>query len=76
MEKNYSRLLINDQVLPNAGTEVHPAVLDFTMLTYFNARERTESQWRVLLGKAGVEVVRIWRLGSGSEAVIEGMRSE
>lgn len=77
MKKNYSRLLINDQVLPDVGTELHPSLLDFTMMVYYQAKERTESQWRVLLEGIGVEVVQIWRLeGGGSEAVIEGRVKE
>ncbi|KUJ10333.1 S-adenosyl-L-methionine-dependent methyltransferase [Mollisia scopiformis] len=74
MKKGYSRLLINDQVLPNTGAELHPTMLDFTMMAYFNAMERTERQWRTLLDSVGLEIVKIWSFdGGGSEAVIEAM---
>ncbi|KAH7412917.1 S-adenosyl-L-methionine-dependent methyltransferase [Cadophora sp. MPI-SDFR-AT-0126] len=77
MKPGYSRLLINDQVLPNKGAEIHPTMLDMTMMTYFHAMERTERQWRTLLGRLGVEIVKIWRLeAGGSEAVIETMLKE
>ncbi|CZS93310.1 related to O-methyltransferase [Rhynchosporium agropyri] len=77
MKPGYSRLLINDQVLPDVGAELHPVTLDMTMLTYFNAMERTERQWRTLLGSLGVEIVKIWRFeAGGSEAVIETMLKE
>lgn len=77
MKPGYSRLLINEQVLPNTGAELIPAVLDLTMMAYFNAMERTERQWRVLLDAVGVDVVKIWRFeGGGTEAVIEAVVRE
>lgn len=77
MKPGYSRLLINEQVLPNVGAELHPAMLDMAMLTFFNAMERPERQWRTLLGSLGVEVLKIWRIErGGSEAVIECILKE
>ncbi|KAI6716085.1 O-methyltransferase [Diplocarpon mali] len=77
MKKRYSRILINDQVLPNTGAGLHPAVLDLTMMTYFHAMERTERQWRRMLDAVGVDIVRIWRFeGGGTEAVIEAQIRE
>lgn len=77
MKPGYSRLLINDQVLPDVGAELHPTMLDMAMMTYFHAMERTERQWRTLLGRLGVEIVKIWRLETGgSEAIIETMLKE
>ncbi|KAH9205008.1 S-adenosyl-L-methionine-dependent methyltransferase [Leptodontidium sp. 2 PMI_412] len=62
MKPGYSRLLINEQALPNVGAELHPTMLDLTMMTNFNAMERTERHWRTLLGRLGVEIVKIWRI--------------
>ncbi|KAH7348574.1 S-adenosyl-L-methionine-dependent methyltransferase [Rhexocercosporidium sp. MPI-PUGE-AT-0058] len=77
MKPGYSRLLINEQVLPNVEANLHPTMLEMTMMTYFNAIERTERQCRTLLGSLGIEIVKIWRIeGSGSEAVIETMLKE
>ncbi|KAH7370259.1 S-adenosyl-L-methionine-dependent methyltransferase [Rhexocercosporidium sp. MPI-PUGE-AT-0058] len=77
MKPGYSRLLINDQVLPNVGVDLQPASLDIMMMTFFNAMERTEMQWRTLLGRIGLEIIKIWRNErGGSEAVIETMQKE
>ncbi|KAH7303153.1 S-adenosyl-L-methionine-dependent methyltransferase [Rhexocercosporidium sp. MPI-PUGE-AT-0058] len=77
MKPGYSRLLINDHVLPNMGVDLYPALLDMTMMTFFNAMERTETQWRTLLGRLGLDIVKIWRhKAGGSEAVIETMLKE
>ncbi|EKD12991.1 uncharacterized protein L3040_007074 [Drepanopeziza brunnea f. sp. 'multigermtubi'] len=78
MTPGYSHLLINEQVLPNTGADLHPALLDITMIAYFRAMERTERQWRSLLAAVGdVAIVAIWRLkhaGGGTEAVIDCVR--
>ena len=71
MKPGYSRLLINEQVLPDVGAELHPAMLDMTMLTYSNAMERTERQWRTLLGNLGVEIVKIWRNPLSVTSIVE-----
>lgn len=77
MKKGYSRLLIDEQVLPNTGAELHPTMLDLTMMAFFNAMERTERQWQTLLDSVGVEIVKFWRFdGGGTEAVIEAKLKE
>ncbi|PBP26646.1 hypothetical protein BUE80_DR002368 [Diplocarpon rosae] len=77
MKKGYSRILINDQVLPNTGVDLHPAVLDLAMMTWFHAMERTEKQWKTMLDAVGVDIVKIWRFeGGGTEAVIEAKMRE
>ncbi len=54
----HARLLILDAVVPS-GNEPHGAKwLDLLMLVLFGGRERTEAQWRELLGPAGFEPIR------------------
>jgi O-methyltransferase len=51
-----ARVLIIDSVIP-PGNDPHGGKwLDLLMLTLFAARERTESQWRVLVEGAGLQV--------------------
>jgi hypothetical protein len=70
MDKSYSRLLINDLVLPDTGSDLHPALLDIMMMSICSGMERTEKQWRQLLDSVGLEIVKIWT-SRGTEAVIE-----
>ena len=70
MEKDYSRLLINDFVLPDTGCDPHPALLDIMMMSLVCGAERTEKQWRKLLDSVGLEIVNIWR-SPGAESLIE-----
>lgn len=55
-----SMVLINEKVLPEKGVTLFEAMLDWQMMACLAAAERTEAQWRELLQKAGLEVVRIW----------------
>ncbi|CZT10293.1 related to O-methyltransferase [Rhynchosporium agropyri] len=77
MKPGYSRLLINERVLPNVGAELQSTVMDIAMMTYYHAMERSERQWRTLLASVGLEIVKIWSLESGDcEAVIEAVLKE
>jgi hypothetical protein len=54
-----ARVLIIESVVP-PGNEPHGAKwLDLLMLALFAARERTEAQWRRLIGDAGLQVEAI-----------------
>ena len=59
-----------DAVIPETS-EPHPAKwLDLEMLMMPGGRERTEIEWRVLLGKAGFEITRMVPM-KAAESVIE-----
>jgi hypothetical protein len=55
-----SRLLVVEAILPERAAD-QPAVIrmDLYMLVLLGARERTEAQFRQLLGDAGLEVRRV-----------------
>lgn len=63
MRPGYSRLLVNEQVLPDDNLDARPyaAHMDLTMLANFGALERKAKQWRELFSEAGMEVLGIWR---------------
>jgi len=75
MEKGYSKLLINDFVLPETNVPLHPALLDIMMMSLCAGIERSEKQWRELIDSAGLKIVKFWRT-EGVEAVIETMLKE
>ncbi len=55
-----SILLINEVLLPDSNVSMLSAQIDLEMMN-MGALERTESQFKVLLEKAGFEFVKIWR---------------
>ena len=71
MAKGYSKLLINEYVVPDQGAHWVSTSLDMIMMASLSASERTEQRWRALLKSAGFEVVKIWTYEPGSESLIE-----
>lgn len=73
MRPGYSRLLINENVIPGTGADWQATALDLMVLSLLSSRERTETDWRRLLNGAGLRVVKIWNTDkqNGVESVIE-----
>jgi len=71
IEPGYSRLLINDWVVPDTGSPLLPALLDLQMMAMLSGIERTETQWKGLLGEVGLEIVNFWSVGVEVEGLIE-----
>lgn len=71
MEKGYSRLLIDDYVLPNTGAPVRGSSMDILMMMYASGMERMSSQWEKVLDSSGLEIIKIWGTDSDHEQVIE-----
>ncbi|KAF1948224.1 O-methyltransferase [Byssothecium circinans] len=74
MKAGYSKLLLNEFILPNQGCPLFPAGFDLQMMAMHAAQERTETQWKELLNKAGLKVIRFWIPPGGGEGVIEAER--
>lgn len=71
MQSGYSKLLINENVVPNVGATWSITSMDWLMMALGAVRERTEKQWRDMLGQAGLKVTGIWTYEQGSESLIE-----
>lgn len=74
MKPGYSKILINDSLIPSMGAQWENTACDVNMMTLLSALERTESQWYELIegGGLGLKIVKIWTCGlPGVEALIE-----
>ena len=71
MQSNYSKLLINEYVVPDVGATWSITSMDWLMMALGAVKERTEKQWRTLLEKAGLKVTGIWTYDQGTESLIE-----
>ena len=71
MQPGYSKLLINENVVPDIGAAWSITSMDWLMMALGAVRERTETQWRDLLGQAGLTVTGIWMDEQGTESLIE-----
>ncbi|CAL5870069.1 uncharacterized protein PFLUO_LOCUS4303 [Penicillium psychrofluorescens] len=71
--KDYSKLIIIENVLPEAGPlPVPTAGLDFILMVGFAAMERTAKQWEALLTEAGLKITGRWVKDDG-DGVLEVM---
>ena len=71
LTKGYSKLLINENVIPDQGAHWLSTALDMVMMVNFSSSERTEQNWRALLESAGFRIIKIWTLEPGVESLIE-----
>ncbi|KAF2236206.1 S-adenosyl-L-methionine-dependent methyltransferase [Viridothelium virens] len=58
MTSGYSKVFLNEFILPAKDVPMYPSLLDINMMCILNGMERTEKQWIELLAKAGLRVVR------------------
>ncbi|KAJ5782046.1 O-methyltransferase family 2 [Penicillium paradoxum] len=72
MKPGYSRLLINEIVVPSVDAHWETTGLDMMMLTLFSSEERTSPAWYDLIERrVGLKIVKIWSAGKGVESLIE-----
>lgn len=71
MKPGYSKILINEIVIPETGADWFSTSVDLLMMVVHSAAERREKQWRALIESAGLKVVKIWSCGSAPEKLIE-----
>jgi hypothetical protein len=72
MKPGYSKLLINENIVPVTGAHWEMTGLDMMMLTLFSSPQRTSTMWYDLIERrAGLRIVKIWSSGKGVESVIE-----
>lgn len=62
MKKGYSKILINDWVLPDIGAHLYPAKLDMHMMALFSSKERSRAQFQAMVDAVGLEIVNVWSL--------------
>ena len=74
MDPSYSRVLINQWLIPTQGATSFMTHQYLNMMATVSAMERTEDQTRDLLEGAGLRIVHIWRPGDlESECIIEAV---
>ena len=71
MAPRYSKILVNELVLPNRRCGIIAAQQDITMMACFASQERSERQWQELVGSAGLKIEKIWTSAPQSESIIE-----
>ena len=71
MTPEYSKLLINEYVIPDTGAHWISTGIDIFMMAIYSSGERTEQDWRRLLEGVGFRIAKIWTPEPGTESLIE-----
>ena len=71
MKKGYSRILINDFVLPEKGANLFQASFDLWMMADVTGQERTLKEWVALFDASGLKLVEVHTLGMDSVLEVE-----
>lgn len=71
LAKGYSKLLINEVVIPNKGAPAVSTGLDLLLMAVSSSGHRTEKNWQELLDWAGFRLVKVWAFEAGMEGLIE-----
>ena len=68
--KGYSKILINEIVVPDRGAGWYEMGVDMIMMTCLSSTERTESEWRNLIKSAGLIVSEILNCNGEGEKIL------
>ena len=71
MIPGYSKILLNELVIPDIGCGIIAAQVDITMMACVASEERSERQWQDLLGSVGLKIEKIWTDVPEAESIIE-----
>ncbi|KAF9699383.1 hypothetical protein EKO04_002495 [Ascochyta lentis] len=71
LQRNYSKVLINDFVVPDAGAHWAQTALDWELMASLGARHRTLAEHVVLYEMVGLRVVGVWRHPRSLDALVE-----
>lgn len=71
MEKGYSKILINELVVPDQNASWSITSMDWLMLALGAVKERTEKDWHSMAESVGLKITGIWTKEQGTESLIE-----
>ncbi|MCJ1443269.1 MAG: hypothetical protein MMC23_003767 [Stictis urceolatum] len=73
MKRNYSRILINELIIPEENASWGTTSMDWLMMALGAVKERTDKDWRSLLESVGLKVCNIWEcpFDRATEGLIE-----
>ncbi|CAD6593162.1 MAG: hypothetical protein ASARMPREDX12_006914 [Alectoria sarmentosa] len=73
LKPGHSKILINENVVADQGADWKITSLDWTMMVMAGSCERTETQWRALVGSVGLKISGIWKGEGATESLIEAV---
>jgi hypothetical protein len=74
MKPGYSRLILHETLLPDTNCDLSSACMSIMMMVQVAAFERSEGQWRDLLGSVGLSHVTFYQSPGNGEGIIEAIK--
>jgi hypothetical protein len=71
MKPGYSKVLINENIIPDTGAHFEHTALDMMMITLLSSKERTRADWEDLLSRAGLKITGVYTIARNAESLIE-----
>lgn len=71
MTPGYSKILINEIMMPEQGANSMTTALDMIMFLKYSSKERRKAEWYQLMESVGLKTVKVWDCGDGPEKLIE-----
>lgn len=71
MKRRHSKVLINENVIPETNAYWETTSLDIIMMADFASTERTAGDCHELVESAGLNIKKIWTAQRGVESLIE-----
>lgn len=73
MKPGYSKLLINEIVLPDRNADAETTGLDMMLMALFTSKERKLQEWTQLIEASGLglKIVSVWSVKHSQESLIE-----
>jgi hypothetical protein len=71
LTKGYSKVLLNEFILPNKGAHWSLTCLDWELMSCLSSRQRTEAEFRSLTQAAGLKIVGISKHPQSMDSLIE-----
>lgn len=72
-EKDYRKLPINENAIPDKDAGWQATTLDMMMIILFSSKERRISQWSQMVEspEPGLEIVGVWSVKHSQDSLIE-----
>ena len=71
MKSGYSKLLLNEIVVPEKGASWPVTSMDWLMMALGGMKERTMKDWEAILHQAGLKIVKVFTYELSAESLIE-----
>ena len=71
MERGFSKILIEDHIIPDQNAGPRQTLLDMTVMTFCPGIERTRRRWTDLLSSVGLVIKNCWFPDGDGEGIIE-----